>query len=305
MKLSFKKIFSCMLMLGMISFSNAALASEVTIVEKSVSLDKYNVNTPHAKHKKSHNHKSSHHKSSHHKSSHHKLPAVECCEEIKLEEKYNKVIFGISGDFGLGTNHGGNFNINSINIPVAADADPVITRGFEFSQRLDSMYGGNISIGSLIGNNLEYNFEVGYHQLSLCDKNNSLSKIERDIFGGFINLVYYMDINSILPFISAGVGILRNNVSGTLLDGDGSKFSFSDSVSVSFGYQLGLGISKMMKDGVLAGISYKLLWPAKIDGNDLSNITLVNGDTQTSLNGLPISMSNTVHNIQVSLKFTG
>jgi len=294
-----------MLMLGMISFSNVALASEVTIVEKSISLDKHNVNTANAKHKKSHNHKSSHHKSSYHKSGNYKLPEVECCDEVKLEDKYNKVIFGISGDFGLGTNHGGNFNINSINMPVAEGGTPVATRAFEFSQRLDSMYGGNISIGSLIGNNLEYNFEVGYHQLSLSDKNNSLSKIERDIFGGFINLVYYMDINSILPFITAGVGILRNNVSGTLFDGAGSKFSFSDSVSVGFGYQLGLGVSKMMKDGVLAGISYKLLWPAKIDGNDFSNITLVNGDANTSLNGLPISMSNTVHNVQVSLKFTG
>lgn len=260
-----------------------------------------------------------------------KTHKVECYEEVKNSCNHkNRLTFGIGGDFGFGINSGEDFRVNPVTIVPAIectdngkpDADcktqgqiiPAITTAqFIFNKKFDNMYGANISLGGMIIPNVELSLELAYNQLSIHDADNHPSKLDLDTLRGLVNLTYYLGLQhaSITPYISAGIGLVRDKLNGTLYDNADisaettSKISFGDAVHTGFGYQLGLGLVKSINCNTMFGIGYKLIGVSRIEGHDVSpDVTVTQGLNKINTKSLPFSIGNTnAHNITAFLKF--
>ncbi len=169
---------------------------------------------------------------------------------------------GIGGDIGFKVNE------NS-DLRYTIDGTDFAT----FNSQRDTSYAGYITAGYMM-DCLEGALEIGYRQLKENDSKNTGSKLESKQWFGMLRGTYYLDLQSaIYPYVMAGLGIVRSEITATLVK-DASPIVAADFATLTgglkinkFGYEAGLGVATMVQSAVI-GVGYKFFGVANIKDSD-------------------------------------
>ena len=172
---------------------------------------------------------------------------------------------GIGGDIGFKVNENNDFKY----MPDNATADDIAT----FNSKRDTSYAGYITAGYMM-DCLEGALEIGYRQLKEKDSKNTGSKLESKQWFGMLRGTYYLDLQSaIYPYVMAGLGIVRSEITATLVQ-DETEDASADYATITgglkinkFGYEAGLGVATMVQSAVI-GVGYKFFGVANIKDSD-------------------------------------
>lgn len=189
-------------------------------------------------------------------------------ETKKLFALQNGMSVDLSFDYGLDIVKSDSFKIKMIPpIPIPVGGNTPQFNQFNFDQKLDYFYGGNILFGYMMENGVSASLGVGYHQSKIDHKDNTKSNLKPTIFSGMINIDYYFDMGLILyPFLGFGAGIGRIDLKGLANQADAANdltLEFKNLKKNKFMYQASAGL--LVKN---FGIAYKFLGMMDLEDSD-------------------------------------
>jgi opacity protein-like surface antigen len=213
---------------------------------------------------------------------------------------------GIGGDIGFHINENSDFKYTT-----DGTADNTST----FNAEIDSSYAGYITIGYMM-DCLEGAIEGGYRQLKEKDSKGTGSKLESKQWFGMIRGTYYLDLqSSVYPYIMAGIGIVRSEVTATMIKDatpvDPTQFAtLSGGLKINkFGYEAGIGLATMLQSAVI-GAGYKFFGVANLDDTDSYTGATFTDFAQKPLDAATLAtmkfgdISQKIHTVEAFVKVT-
>ena len=210
---------------------------------------------------------------------------------------------GIGGDIGFKVNENNDFK-------YTPDGQDFAT----FNSKRDTSYAGYITAGYMM-DCLEGALEIGYRQLKENDSKNTGSKLESKQWFGMLRGTYYLDLQSaIYPYVMAGLGIVRSEITATLVQDEGDASADYATITGGlkinkFGYEAGLGVATMVQSAVI-GVGYKFFGVANIKDSDSYTNATFTDFAQEEVTGADLAdmrfgdISQKIHTVEAFAKVT-